>query len=150
MSPLRQRMIDAMTVRGLSVRTIECYTESISRLSRHYGGVNPARLTPEQIEAYLLHLVKDRKLSYSSVNHVASACRFLFETVLGRPTEVRHLRPPMAKAAQKQPERYRLNTPIAVPRATIRRPGAAAGCQSAGRIRLRVPALRRARCPPGR
>ena len=48
MSPLRQRMIDAMTVRGLSVRTIECYTESISRLCRHYGGVNPARLSPEQ------------------------------------------------------------------------------------------------------
>lgn len=104
MSPLRQSMVDAMTVRGLSVRTIECYTESISRLSRHYGGISPARLTPEQIEAYLLHLVQDRKLSYSSVNHAASACRFLFETVLGRPTELRHLRPPMAKVPQKQPE----------------------------------------------
>ena len=104
MSPLRQRMTDAMTVRGLSARTIECYTDSIARLSRHFGGVNPARLSPEQIEAYLLHLVKDRHLSYSSVNHVASASRFLFETVLGRPTEVRHLRPPMAKVPQKQPE----------------------------------------------
>lgn len=61
MSPLRQRMVDAMQVRGLSVRTIECYTESISRLWRHYQGVNPAPLSPEQIEAYLLHLVKDRK-----------------------------------------------------------------------------------------
>jgi site-specific recombinase XerD len=97
-------MVDAMTVRGLSVRTIECYTESISRLSRHYGGINPARLSTEQIEAYLLHLVQERKLSYSSVNHAASACRFLFETVLGRPTELRHLRPPMAKVPQKQPE----------------------------------------------
>ena len=35
MSPLRQRMTDAMTVRGLSARTIECYTDSIARLSRH-------------------------------------------------------------------------------------------------------------------
>ncbi len=104
MNPSRQRMTDAMTVRGLSARTIECYTDSIARLSRHYGGVNPARLSPEQIEAYLLHLVKDRHLSYSSVNHAASASRFLFETVLGRPTEVRHLRPPMAKVPQKQPE----------------------------------------------
>lgn len=104
MSPLRQRMVEAMRVRGLSVRTIECYTESISRLSRHHGGTNPARLTPQQIEAYLLHLVQDRKLSYSSVNHAASACRFLFETVLGRPNELRHLRPPMAKVPQRQPE----------------------------------------------
>jgi len=93
-------MIDAMTVRGLSARTIECYTEAIARLSRHHGNTNPARLAPEQIEAYLLHLVQDRKLSYSSVNHAASACRFLFETVLGRPTELRHLRPPMAKVAR--------------------------------------------------
>jgi len=104
MSPLRQRMIDAMIVRGLSERTIECYTESIGRLSRHYQNTNPAKLTPQQIEAYLLHLAKDRHLSYSSVNHAASASRFLFETVLGRPTELRHLHPPMAKVAQKQPE----------------------------------------------
>lgn len=104
MSPLRQRMTDAMVLRGMSPRTIECYTESIARLCRHYGGVNPARLSPEQIEAYLLHLVKDRGLSYSSVNHAASACRFLFETVLGRPTELHHLRPPMARVPQKQPE----------------------------------------------
>ena len=104
MSALRQRMVDAMQVRGLSARTIECYTESISRLSRHFGGVNPDRLEPAQIEAYLLHLVKERQLSYSSVNHAASACRFLFEKVLGRPSEIAHLRPPMAKVPQKQPE----------------------------------------------
>jgi integrase/recombinase XerD len=106
MSPLRQRMVDAMQMRGLSVRTIECYVESISRLSRHYEGINPARLRPEQIEAYLLHLVRDRKLSYSSVNQAASASRFLFETVLGRcGEEAAHLRPPMAKVPQEQPER---------------------------------------------
>lgn len=104
MSALRQRMVDAMQVRGLSARTIECYTESIARLSRHFGGVNPARLEPTQIEVYLLHLVKERQLSYSSVNHAASACRFLFEKVLGRPSEIAHLRPPMAKVPQKQPE----------------------------------------------
>jgi len=54
MSPLRQSMVNAMTVRGLSERTIECYTESISRLSSHYQGTNPARLIPQQVEAYLL------------------------------------------------------------------------------------------------
>lgn len=74
MNPLRTSMVDAMTVRGLSVRTIECYTESIGRLSRHYKATSPARLSPQQVEAYLLHLVKDRQLSYSSVNH--AACRF--------------------------------------------------------------------------
>jgi site-specific recombinase XerD len=96
-------MLDAMTVRGLAERTKECYIEAVARLARHYHR-SPDLLNPAEVEAYLLHLVKDRKLSYSSVNHAASASRFLFETVLGRPTDIAHLRPPMAKMPQKQPE----------------------------------------------
>lgn len=102
MTPLRQRMLDAMTVRGLAERTQECYAEAVSRMARHYRR-SPELLSPQEVEAYLLHLVKDRKLSYSSVNHAASASRFLFETVLGRKTD-EHLRPPMAKVPQKQPQ----------------------------------------------
>ena len=103
MTPLRQRMLDAMTVRGLAERTKECYIEAVARLARHYHR-SPDLLSPAEVEAYLLHLVKDRKLSYSSVNHAASASRFLFETVLGRPSDVAHLRPPMARVPQRQPE----------------------------------------------
>ena len=102
MTPLRQRMLDAMTVRGLAERTQECYTEAVARMARHYHR-SPELLSAPEVEAYLLHLVKDRKLSYSSVNHAASASRFLFETVLGRKTD-EHLRPPMAKVPQKQPQ----------------------------------------------
>ena len=80
-------MLDAMTVRGLAERTKECYVEAVARLARHYHR-SPELLNPAEVEAYLLHLVKDRKLSYSSVNHAASASRFLFETVLGRPSDV--------------------------------------------------------------
>jgi integrase/recombinase XerD len=102
MTPLRQRMLDAMTVRGLAERTQECYAEAVSRMARHYHR-SPDLLSPAEVEAYLLHLVKDRKLSYSSVNHAASASRFLFETVLGRKSD-EHLRPPMAKVPQRQPQ----------------------------------------------
>lgn len=103
MTPLRQRMLDAMTVRGLAPRTQECYTDAVARMARHYHR-SPDLLSPPEVEAWLLHLVKDRKLSYSSVNHAASASRFLFETVLGRPSDIAHLRPPMARVAQKQPQ----------------------------------------------
>ena len=96
-------MLDAMTVRGLAERTKECYIEAVARLARHHHR-SPELLSPAEVEAYLLHLVKDRKLSYSSVNHAASASRFLFETVLGRPSDIAHLRPPMARVPQKQPE----------------------------------------------
>ena len=87
-------MQGAMTVRGLAERTKECYVDAVARLARHYHR-SPEQLSPPEIEAYLLHLVKDRKLSYSSVNHAASASRFLFETVLGRSSDVAHLRPPI-------------------------------------------------------
>jgi site-specific recombinase XerD len=103
MTPLRQRMIDAMTVRGMSVRTVETYTEAVSRMARHYHR-SPELLSPAQIEAYMLHLVKDRRLSHSTLNQLSSASRFLFETVLGRSTDIERLRPPMARAAQKQPQ----------------------------------------------
>ena len=102
MTPLRQRMADAMIVRGLAERTQECYIDAVARMALHYHR-SPDLLSSAEVEAYLLHMVKDRKLSYSSVNHAASASRFLFETVLGRKTE-EHLRPPMAKVPQKQPE----------------------------------------------
>ena len=77
MTPLRQRMIDAMTVRGMSVRTVETYTEAVSRMARHYHR-SPDLLSPAQIEAYMLHLVKDRRLSHSTLNQLSSASRFLF------------------------------------------------------------------------
>ncbi|MBM3364035.1 MAG: hypothetical protein FJY42_15555 [Betaproteobacteria bacterium] len=93
-------MLDAMTVRGLSERTKECYVDAVARLARYYHR-SPELLSAPEIEAYLLHLVKDRKLSYSSVNHVSSASRFLFEKVLGRPADMAHLRPPMARVPQK-------------------------------------------------
>ena len=102
MTELRQRMIDAMLVRGLSARTQECYVEAVARLARHYR-CTPDLLSAPQVEAYMLHLIKDRQLSYSSVNHAASASRFLFEKVLGRSADAA-LRPPMAKVPQKQPE----------------------------------------------
>jgi len=100
MTPLRQRMLDAMTVRGLAERTQECYSGAIARMALHYHR-SPDLLSAAEIEAYLLYLVKDRKLSYSSVNHVASASRFLFETVLLRKDDC--VRPPMARVPQRQP-----------------------------------------------
>ncbi len=56
MTPLRQRMLDAMTVRGLAPRTQECYTDALARMARHYHRC-PDLLSPPEVEAWLLHLV---------------------------------------------------------------------------------------------
>ena len=98
---LRQQMHDAMRVRGFALRTQRCYLEAITKLARFYR-VSPQRLTPAQIEAWLLHLIDERKLSYSTVNQAASACRFLYGTVLKQDKSTFLV--PMAKTPQRQPD----------------------------------------------
>ena len=100
MTPLRQRMVDAMVTRGFATRTQESYVDAISRMARHYHR-SPALLSKDEVSAYLLDMVSTRHLSYSSVNHAASASRFLLEKVLGRKAD--GLRPPMARVPHKQP-----------------------------------------------
>ena len=55
-SPLRQRMIDDMTVRNLAPNTMLCYLKQVNYLTR----------TPEEIREYQLCLAQDRKVSVSS------------------------------------------------------------------------------------
>jgi len=81
MTELRQRMDDAMVLRGFALRTRETYLACVTALAKHYHRP-PDQLDAQQIQAYLLHLIQERKLAYPSVNQTASACRFLFGNVL--------------------------------------------------------------------
>jgi hypothetical protein len=36
MTPLRQRMLDALVLRGRALRTQESYIDAVARLARHY------------------------------------------------------------------------------------------------------------------
>ena len=101
MTELRQRMLDAMVQRGFAQRTQESYVRAIRRMAKHYR-CDPAQYTPEKVQAYLLHMVKDEKLSYSSMNQAACAAQFLFQTVLGHRREQFNI--PFAKVPARQPE----------------------------------------------
>ena len=101
MTELRQRMLDAMVQRGFAQRTQESYISAIRRMAKHYRR-DPALYTQQDVQAYLLHMVKEDKLSYSSMNQAACAAQFLFQTVLGRGRE--HFQVPFAKVPAKQPE----------------------------------------------
>ena len=83
MTPLRQQMYDPMLVRGLAERTRQTYIENVARLAIFYHQ-NPADLNPKQVEAWLLDMIRDRKLSYSTLAQAAAACRFFYGTVLKR------------------------------------------------------------------
>lgn len=101
MTPLRQRMVDAMVTRGFAARTQESYVEAISRMARHYQR-SPALLSKDEVSAYLLDMVSKRHLSYSTMNQAACAARFLYEKVLEFDPVKFHV--PMAKTPARQPE----------------------------------------------
>jgi len=100
MKSLREQMNDAMILRGFAARTKESYLAAVSALAKHYRR-SPDLLTAEEVEAYHLHLIVERKLAYSSVNQSASACRFLFDKVLKRPQARFDI--PMAKVPKSLP-----------------------------------------------
>ena len=83
MTPLRRRMIDDMTLRNFTPKTIEAYVRCVARFA-HYFHCSPARLGSEQVRAYLLHLLQERGVSVSYYNQVRCALRFLYQVSLGR------------------------------------------------------------------
>ena len=101
MTHLRQRMIDAMLLRGFAPRTQEAYCDAVLALARHYH-CSPEKLSAEQLQSYLLHLIREKKLAYASVNQAACAFRFLFGTVLRQPAA--RLDIPMAKVPKRLPQ----------------------------------------------
>jgi site-specific recombinase XerD len=83
MTPLRQKMTDAMLVRGMSPRTHRSYLSAVTALSRYYQR-SPDQVSGEELQAYFLYLVKERKLSPATCRLSLNAFRFLYRHVLGR------------------------------------------------------------------
>jgi site-specific recombinase XerD len=83
MSALRKQMEADMVVRNLSARTRECYIASVRGIAGYYKR-SPATLTEQEVQQYLLYLIEERKLAWSSVNVTVSALKFLFQITLKR------------------------------------------------------------------
>ena len=73
-SILRQRMLDAMVLSGKAARTQEAYIGAVFGLARHYHR-SPDVLTADEVQHYLLHLLRERHLSRSSVNQYGRVAR---------------------------------------------------------------------------
>ncbi len=101
MSELRTRMIRDMALRGFSPRTHETYIAAVVKLAKYYHRA-PDQLTNEEVQAYLAHLIQERKLSWSTCSQAAHAFRFLYHVTLGHPRTDFHV--PAPKQPQKLPE----------------------------------------------
>lgn len=81
-SPLRQRMIDDMTMRNMSPNTQKIYVSAVARFSAFHGR-SPDKLGPEDVRDYHLHLIS-RKLKPNTINPIMGALKFFYGTTLKR------------------------------------------------------------------
>ena len=101
MTPLRRQMIQDMTVRGFSRATHDSYLHAVTELARFHHA-SPDRLTPREVQRFLVHLVEDRGLAWATCNVYVHALRFFYRVTLGR--DAATFRIPRGKEARRLPE----------------------------------------------
>ena len=97
--PLRQRMIDDMTLRGFGRSTQRSYIAAVRRCTAHVRKP-PAALGAEDARAFLLHL-QARGASVGSVNQHSVALRFFLRVTLGRTEHLERI--PILHEAKRLP-----------------------------------------------
>ena len=100
MTPLRQRFIEDMQLRGLAPTTQRSYVHYVAEFAKFYG-VSPEKLDLEAVRQYQLHLLNERKLSPESINTFLSAIQFLYLETLEMPWGKNSF--PRLKRPERQP-----------------------------------------------
>ena len=101
MGALRQRMDQDMVLRGMAATTRQAYLTAVVGLTRYYRR-SPEELTEQEVQRYLLHLIEERKLAWSSCNIVTHGLRFFYHVTLKRPQTDFCI--PRRRAPQRLPE----------------------------------------------
>ena len=101
MSALRKQMDGDLVVRGMAVRTREAYLGAVAGLAKYYGR-RPDRVSEQEVQSYLLHLIEERKLAWSSCNIAAQGLKFFYRVTLKRSQAQFGI--PTARQPQKLPQ----------------------------------------------
>ena len=88
-NPLRQRMLDDMSVRKFTPDTQREYVRAVRRLAAFLHR-SPDTATPEELRSFQLHLTKTG-VRPPTVNATVTALRFFFKVTLDRPETTRRL-----------------------------------------------------------
>ena len=98
-SPLRRRMIEAMTVRNLSPATQRSYLHAVAKFSRFFA-CSPDKLDLENVRTFQVHLVAGG-MSWPALNQTVCALRFLYGVTLKQADLPERI--PYAREPQKLP-----------------------------------------------
>jgi integrase/recombinase XerD len=80
---LRKMMLEELQRRNYSQTTVKGYLKIVESFARHFH-CSPDRLGAEQIRAYQVYLITERKLNARTVGHHTAALRFFFCKTLKR------------------------------------------------------------------
>ena len=103
MGALRKQMDDDMVVRGMAERTRETYLSAVAAMAKYYQR-SPEQVNEVEVQRYLLHLIQERKLAWSSCNIAVNALKFCYHVTLKQPAgAVRDPAPAPAPEAAPDP-----------------------------------------------
>ncbi|HEY5909297.1 MAG TPA: IS91 family transposase [Verrucomicrobiae bacterium] len=107
MTPLRSRLIEEITLRNYSPRTVEAYVHAVYCLAQHYHR-SPDTLSDPELRQYLLHLHLNTGKSASTLNVAVSGLRFFYQRVLHRPFYHLERDLPRPRQPKRRPKAYSL------------------------------------------
>jgi integrase/recombinase XerD len=87
-------MTEKLVLKGYSENTQRSYRDQFNSFLSYYISLDPGQLTEEHITAYMLQLIRVRKLSRSTQNQAINAIKFYYEQVLHQSAKVYHLERP--------------------------------------------------------
>jgi len=97
MTPLRQRMLEDLQLRGMSERTQECYIRAVRQLAQHYHK-SPNLVTEEELRQYFLWMKNVKHYSRAATTIALCGIKFFFRQTLKQDwTTLKLVRPPREK-----------------------------------------------------
>jgi site-specific recombinase XerD len=94
-------MDQGMVLRGMSVRTRQSYLAAVAAMAKYYRR-SPDQIGEEEVQRYLLYLIEERKLAWSSCNIAVNALKFCYHVTLKHPQAQFEI--PRARQPQKLPQ----------------------------------------------
>lgn len=81
MSKLREQMLKDLQIRRLSTSTQRQYIRAVRDLARYYGK-SPELIDCRQVQDWLLYLMNQRNLNWSTVNTICAGLKFFYSVTL--------------------------------------------------------------------
>lgn len=100
MTHLRQRMLEELQHRNYSADTVRAYGRILKEFAQHFRRT-PDQLGPEEVRQYQLYLIRERKLSWRTIEQQVAALRFFFIKTLRVRFMLEHL--PMPRVPRRLP-----------------------------------------------